>query len=97
MKKINHKADLYLEQKRMLEKEIALEKVIKKSWNEVKEFMLPRIMGKRILTNIARQIWANKTHSTGILTSSLGYAAAILSQRLLQRATEKLFNLFSKK
>ena len=93
MNKINHIADLYLEQKKLLEKEIALEKKIKEEWIAVKESIRPRSASKGFIINIARLLLGNI--QSELLTSGLSYVAGFLIRKLLQKNKKRITHFFA--
>ena len=96
MKKIRSIMQLELEQARLRLREAELEKTIKKDWQEVKESLTPKNLGKQILSGFIDQKIQDKIKSNDILSGSLAYGAAMLTKKLVEKAVEK-FKIFSGK
>jgi len=85
MKKIKHISQLYTEQLRLRQHEEDLEKDIRKDWKEVKESILPKNLGRKILSVYVSKKLKDRIKSNGILSGSLSYAAVVLTKKLVER------------
>jgi hypothetical protein len=90
MKKINHVAGLYKEQLRLLQRQSELEKLIRQDWKGLQETVRARGAARKILSELINDAWRDKIQSKGVLSGSLSYGAAMLTEKLIEKASEKL-------
>ena len=96
MNKVKHISQLYLEQIRLQKIEGDLEKTIRKDWNEVKESLRPKNLGKEILSAYINKKLRDKIISNGILSGSVSYGVAIFAKKLVKKAEDKINAFFCK-
>ncbi|GAB2824377.1 hypothetical protein [Ferruginibacter profundus] len=97
MKKIKNIKQLLQEKQRLQLRRLELENKLQDQWEELKDCMKPSAIAATAFSTALNNVTEKKSGNNGLLKSIFAFGATILTDKLADKAGEKISHLFRKK
>jgi len=96
MKKIRNIQELQAEKKKILQEQKYLENEMHENWKDLKESVRPINIAKDTLNSIFSKKTTSNYKGESLIKNAVGFSLSLLARKIINKAEEKLGNIFKK-